>query len=55
MTVTKTTTTQVTISGTAEEINAVRYAAQYQQANDTSGTLNSTQSTAVAALETALE
>lgn len=55
LTVTKTTTDNVAISGTPEEINALRYSAQYQQANDTTGTLNTAQVAAVAAFETALE
>lgn len=55
MTVTKITNYIVTLQGTPEELNGVRYAAQYQQANDTSSTLNNTQVAAVAAFETALE
>lgn len=55
LTVTKVDTATVTISGTLEEIDALRYSAQYQQANDTTHTMNTAQAAAIVAFETALE
>ncbi len=54
MTVNKATNYTVTIEGTPAEIDAVRYAAQYQQANDTTHTLTDAQADAVVALQDAL-